>query len=290
MASVLRDGVVHKAQVKKKVAVIGGGPGGIQALETLVARGHDVTLYEKSGRLGGNVIGGAVPPFKVDMQAYLVWLRHMAATCVKKGARILLNTEATKDVLDAENYEALVIAVGADPLIPASIPGISKQHVVWAPDAEEDHSLLGEKLVVVGGGGVGYEAALDFSELGKDVTLIEMLEENEAYMNLRTSTNNNAAHELVHIFADRKIPTFFGTALVEVKDDCIVAKNMATGELSEIPCDTVLLAIGMKERWTIVDELRRCAPEGNVHIVGDCRNVATISEAINQAFQACVDI
>ena len=68
MTSEFRDGVVPKAQAKKKVAVVGGGPGGIQAMETLLDRGHDVTLYEKSGRLGGNVVGAAVPPFKSDMQ------------------------------------------------------------------------------------------------------------------------------------------------------------------------------------------------------------------------------
>ncbi|MCL1833823.1 MAG: hypothetical protein FWG49_04905, partial [Leptospirales bacterium] len=61
-------------------------------------------------------------------------------------------------------------------------------------------------------------------------------------------------------------------------------KNAATGELSEIKCDTVLLAMGMKERWKLVDELRHSAPESNVHIVGDCRNVGTIAEAVNQAF------
>ena len=289
MASVLRDGVVPKAQKAKKVAVIGGGPGGIQAMETLLERGHNVTLYEKSGRLGGNVVGAAVPPFKYDVKDYLDWLRRNAAKCVEKGARVLLNTEATKAVLDVENYDALVIAVGADPLIPASIPGISLPHVLWAPDAEEDRSLCGKKIVVVGGGGVGFEAALDFADLGKDVTLIEMLEETEGKINLRASAGS-AASELLAIFEERKIPVLYGTALAQVKQGSIVTKNASTGELSEIECDTVLLAMGMRERWALVDELRHSAPESNVHIIGDCRNVATIAEAVNQAFQACINI
>jgi NADPH-dependent 2,4-dienoyl-CoA reductase/sulfur reductase-like enzyme len=258
-------------------------------METLVARGHAVTLYEKSGRLGGNVIAAAAPPFKIDMQDYLAWLRRTAAQCAEKSARILLNTEATKDALDLENYDAVVIAVGADPIIPNSIPGISKPHVSWAPDAEEDTSKLGNKIVVVGGGGVGFETGLECADLGKDVTLVEMLDEDKAKVSLNTSAGN-ASRELLAIYAKREIPVLYGTALVEVKDSSVVTKNMATGELSELPCDTVLLAIGMKARWALVKALRHCAPESNVHIVGDCRKVGTIADAVNQAFQACIQV
>ena len=284
----LRDGVIPKAEVAKKVAVVGGGVAGLYAMETLVARGHDVTLYEKSSCLGGNVTRAAKPPFKVDMQDYLAWLRHTAAQSIEKGARVLLNTEATKDVLDLENYDALVIAVGADPLVP-NLPGIDKPHVHWAPDAEENHKLLGEKLVVVGGGGVGYEAALEFHNLGRDVQIIEMLPEFPAKMNLHMSAGSGAK-ELETIFAREGIKVSYSSALAEVKDNSIIVKNPETGETSEIPCDTVLLAIGMKERWALVDELRHSAPESNVVIAGDCRKVGTISDAVNQAFQACIHI
>ncbi|NLL38211.1 MAG: FAD-dependent oxidoreductase [Clostridiales bacterium] len=296
MTSELRDGVVPKAAVKKKVAVIGGGPGGITAMQTLVERGHDVTLYEKSGRLGGNVVGAAAPPFKKDMQDYLRWLRRSAVKCADRGARILLNTQATKDILELENYDALVIAVGAEPIIPHNIPGIHKPHVYWAPEAEEVISAtdcaeykIGEKIIVIGGGGVGFEAALDFAQRGKDVTVVEMQDEFRARMNLRMSAGN-VATELLNIFEEKKIPVKYGLALTEVKDDRIVCKDMESGEMKELPCDTVLLAMGMRERWDLVDELRHCAPESNIAIVGDCRNLGTIAEAVNQAFQACIHI
>ncbi len=98
-------GKVNKADVKRKVAVIGGGPAGIQALLTLCDRGHDVTLYEKSDHLGGSVVPGAALPFKQDVADYLAYLLRQAD---KAPARILLNTEATKEMLDVEGYEALV--------------------------------------------------------------------------------------------------------------------------------------------------------------------------------------
>ena len=289
MTTELRDGVVPQATIKKKVAVIGGGPGGITALETLLQRGHDVTLYEKSGLLGGNVVGAAAPEFKIDAQDYLQWLRHTAAQCAEAGARILLNTEATRDVLDLENYDALVLAVGGDPIIPDSIAGIRKPHVHLASDAEIDSIDVGDSVVIVGGGAVGFEAALDYANLGKRVTLVEMQNEFAAKMNLSMSCNGGK--EILGLLAQNADFTAeYGLTLVEVKDDAIVCRDAATGELRELACDTVLLAMGLRERWTLVDELRHCAPESNVAIVGDCRKVATIAEAVNQAFQACLHI
>jgi NADPH-dependent 2,4-dienoyl-CoA reductase/sulfur reductase-like enzyme len=281
------DGVVPKAPKKKKVAVIGGGPGGITAMQTLLERGHDVTLYEKSGKLGGNVIGAAAPEFKFDARDYLTWLRHSAAQCAERGARILLNTEATKDVLELENYDAIVIAVGADPIIPDGIPGIRKPHVHWAPDASPDNA--GDTIAVIGGGAVGFETALDFANAGKDVILIEMQEEFLAKMKLQMSCNGGK--EILHLLGEK--PNFkaeYGCTLSEVKDGAIVCKDAKTGETREIACDTVLLSMGVRERFQLVDELRHCAPESNVAIVGDCRKAATIAEAVNQAFQACVHI
>ncbi|MCR4771194.1 MAG: FAD-dependent oxidoreductase, partial [Oscillospiraceae bacterium] len=275
-----------KAPKKKRVAIVGGGPGGIQALQTLLDRGHDVTLYEKSGQLGGNVIGAAVPYFKIDVQDYLKWMRHTAAQCVKRGARIYLNLECTKDMLDKEGYDAVVIAVGAEPIVPRSIPGINKPHVAWAPDAELGNAPVGDNIVIVGAGQVGLEAALDFATDGKKVTVIEMMDQMTAMM--KGGVSNGDFNEKLQEY---KVGIKYDTALAEVKDDCVVVKDAKSGAVSEIPCDTVLLAMGIRPRLALVDELRHSCPETSVAIVGDCNNKAgTISEAVNQAFQACIHI
>ncbi len=290
MTTDLPDGIIPKAETKKRVAVIGGGPAGVQALQTLLDRGHDVTLYEKSGAIGGNVIGAAVPDFKIDMKDYLTWMRHTTAQCVERGAKVLLNTEATKDLLDLEKYDAIVICVGAEPVIPAGVPGIDKAHVCWAPDAEMGKHPVGEKLVVIGAGSVGLEAAYDFYKQGKQVEVVEMLEKEASFTRLRLTSSGSAAREFRTILEEQDIKMHYSSTLAEVRDDCIVCRNVDTGETTEIPCDTVLLAVGMRAKWDIVEELRHCAPETSVYHVGDCRKAATICEAVNEAFQACLHI
>ena len=286
MANELPDGVVPKAQVKKRVAIAGGGPGGIQAMQTLLDRGHDVTLYEKTDHLGGNVIGAAAPPFKVDIQDYLKWMVHTAKQCEERGARILMNTPCTKEILDKENYDAVVIAVGGEPIVPENIPGIHKPHVVWAPDAELGKAPAGEEIVIIGAGQVGLEAAVDYAGQGKKITVIEMIDDPAKLMDSFKQPLMKKKEE-----DGLQIDILYGTALQEVKDDCIVAKDVKSGELKEIKADTILLAMGIRPNFELVDELRHSCAETSVAIVGDCNNKAgSISEAVNQAFQACLHI
>ena len=288
MTSELRDGVVPTAGVKKRVAVVGGGPAGITAMQTLLDRGHDVTLYEKSGALGGHVADAAVPPFKNDVRDYLTWLRHTADQCRARGARILLNTPATPEALALEGYDALILALGADPIVPR-VPGIDRACVAWAPDAEAGRAAVGERVAVIGGSAVGMEAALDFSLQGKQVFVVEMLEEAAAGGKLHMSAGGGAA-ELKRLFREREIPVHYGKALAEVRDGAILCRDTRTGEETLLPCDTVLLAVGLRPRLSEGEALRRAAPETSVFLVGDGKKAASICEAVNEAFQVCLHI
>ena len=283
MARELTDGLIPRAQVKKKVAVVGGGPAGITALTTLVDRGHDVTLYEKSDKLGGNVIGAAAPPFKIDCQDYLKWLVRQAE---KAPARLLLGTKATKEILDKENYDAIIIAIGAEPAFP-KVPGINKPHVSWAVDAELGKTPVGDKIVVIGAGSVGLEAAIDFRRAGKEVTVIELLDK-EAAMESLIKSAKLAAREFPGILKNENIPIHYCTNLTEIQDDKIICTDTATGATTEFPADTVLIAIGMKPLWDEAATLRRSAPETEVRIVGDAEEVGNICTAVNTAFQAAL--
>ena len=285
----LEDGRVHTAPVKKKVAIVGGGPGGIQALQTLLDRGHDVTLYESGSELGGNVIPAAIAPFKVDMKDYLAWMQHTAKQCEARGAKILMNTTATKEMLDKEHYDAIILAVGADPVVPKSIPGITGPNVCWAPDGEADKSKLGQKIVVVGAGSIGVEAALHLRRDGKDVTIVEAAEPMAAMWNLHKAMASGA-REIHRLLDEEGVEKLFNTKLVEVKADGVLVEDTKTGEQRTIPCDNVLLGMGMRARTQVVDELRHCAPETNVFPIGDCVEAGTIGEAVNGAFQVCLHI
>ena len=275
----LRDGTVPEAKIKKKVGIVGGGPAGVYAMMAACDRGHEVILYEKSDRLGGNLIGAAAPPLKVDMKDYLAWFTREAS---KYPATIKLNTEATKGMLDLENFDALIIAVGGEAIVP-NIKGIDKPHVHWAPDAEVGKCKVGDKIVVIGAGSIGLEAALDFCEQGKSVEVVEIADPQTALMNLYSSSRHGG-EEILSLIEQNNIKVHYNTRLDEVLDDKVICSS-SDGSKLEIEADTVLYAIGMRPRHEVVDELRHCAPEASVYIVGDALKVARITEATNPAFQ-----
>ena len=270
------EGVLPPAPVKKKVAVIGGGPAGIESVKWLLQRGHEVTLYEKSEAVGGHVRDAVSAQFKQDLRDYLRYMEDFAASC---GARVLLNTEATPEGLASEGYDAVIAALGSAPLLPR-FPGADKPHVHWAPDAENGRVPCGKNVVIVGGSSVGTEASINLASEGRQVTVLEMAEQVDLW-------RTGAASDLLELSREKGVERLLGRKLLEIRDDSVLAEKVSTGERKAIPVDTVLLAVGMKPRRSEALKFAHLCPETGFYIIGDAARSGDIRDAVFQAFEVC---
>ena len=269
------EGRLPLAAVKKKVAVIGGGPAGVEATKWLLQRGHDVTLYEKNDKIGGHILDAVSAPFKRDLRLYLKYMQDFAANC---GAKVLLNTEATPEIIAAGNYDVIIAAVGAEPIMP-HVPGWDKPHVFWAPDAENDSVPVGENVVIVGGSTVGTEASINLGMRGKKCTVLEMAKHVDLF-------KTGAASDLMQMSEENGVQRFLGWKLTEIKDKSVLAENVDSGEVKEFPADTVLMAVGLKPRRQVARQFEHLCPETSFVIIGDANQSGEIRDAVFHAFEA----
>ena len=266
---------------KKKVVVIGGGPASMEASRRAADRGHEVVMFEKDDRLGGTLNMASAAPFKADMKEYLDWA--IRTTMNNSSITVNLSTEATPEKIKAEKPDALVIAAGSTPVIP-EIPGIDGGNVVWAGNVCLGKARTGDTVVVAGAGLTGSETALYLAQQGKKVTLIDMLalEQIDAnapfadFANLRNMLNKLD----IEIITGVKLEAVTGNGVV------ITDKN---DEKKEIPCDTVVLSLGVRPRTGVVTAFKELAPE--VYIIGDCSNErGNLHSATAEGFFAAMEI
>jgi NADPH-dependent 2,4-dienoyl-CoA reductase/sulfur reductase-like enzyme len=270
---------VGKAPVKKKAAVIGGGPAGIQALKTLLERGHDVTLYEKSHDIGGQIAKAALPDFKVDIREYLTYLRAFAAN---SGARILTGVTATPQSVALENYDTVVVAIGAKPAS-LNVPGIERAK--WAPDVLPSELPDGASVVIIGAGAVGLECAVELAKSGKKVTVLELAPTHGLGADCGALGGGDKILEWCDEYG---VDIKYNAALTGVGGDTV--EYASNGVSETIPAHTVLLAAGMKPLTDEAREFYASAPNTDVYIIGDCREVGDVRDATRAAFELCREL
>ncbi|HCX01395.1 MAG TPA: NADH:flavin oxidoreductase [Syntrophaceae bacterium] len=268
--------IIENAKAPKKVIIIGGGPGGLETALIAARRGHHTVLYEKQERLGGQLMDAALPPFKSEINK----LTNFYISQIKKSnISVKLNTFVTPEMIKGECPDAVIVAAGAEPLLPP-IPGIEMGQVVTAVDVLRDKVKTGRKIVIIGAGQLGLETAEFLGERGKEVTIVEMTGD--------IGTGMPSQIKMPLLFSLEK----YGVEiLTQAKAERITrgAVEISQGvEKKVIPADTVVLAVGYKANQTLMESYKGTAPD--VYFIGNCINPGNIIDAVNQGFEAAVKL
>ena len=267
---------VSPAPVSKKVLVAGGGPGGLYAAYTAARRGHQVILCEKEAQLGGILKSEQAIPFKQEMyqlsQTYALFARN-------SGVEIRTSTEVTPEYVEKENPDALIIAVGSEPLVPP-IKGLDGDNVVIVNDYYLEKEKVTDQVVVLGGGLAGCECAIHLGMEGKHVHLVEMRQELAPDANIRH-------RPLLLKEVDQYVTVHTGCKGLAVTDEGVLCET-DTGEEILIPGTSVICALGQHSRTSLVNSLRDSAPY--IAVIGDASKVSTITNAVYEGYHAALDI
>ena len=265
---------LRPAKKKKRVLVVGGGPGGMEAARVTALRGHEVILWEEGNALGGNLIPASSAKLKQDYKYFMDYLSNQVKNL---GVRIELGKEATPELIQGVKPDVVFIATGAKPVVP-DIPGVEKKKVVTAIDVLLGKGKAGKTVVVIGGGMVGSEIALDLAQKGKQVTIVEILDSIA-----RDVYTPNRQH-LLKLLSESNVKMFTDTNVLEITDEGIIMADKS-GKRNNLRADTVVIAVGLKsEDGKLPSALNGKIPE--VYTIGDCVEPRKIINAIWEAFGA----
>ena len=258
------------AKKPKKIAVIGGGIGGMETAIVLAKRGHNVTLYEKDSKLGGIFIAAAAPSFKEKDRDLIRWYER---EITRYPIEVKLNTEVKE--LASLDAEEVIIATGATA---RKIPVKGAEYAMDATEYLLGTKTVGENVTIIGGGLTGCEIAYDLYLQGKKPTIVEMKDDLIAVKGICLAN----ASFLRDFFATNKVPVYLETKLGEVLEDGVIAIDK-TGNSFKINADSVILSVGYNPA--------PLAPKGkHVHIVGDAKKVGNLRTVIWNAWDVAMKL
>lgn len=256
----------------KHVMIIGGGVAGCEAARVLAIRGHKPEVFEKSSRLGGNLIPGGAPEFKEDDIALADWYTNEMERLL---VPVHLNTTISKEDVLKASYDTVIVATGSNPKV-FSLG--DDEHVYTAAQVLMKEKDPGDQVVVVGGGLVGCETALWMAQHGKKVTIVEAMDKVLAVNGPLCSANKEMLEALLPY---NGIEIMTGAKVKEYKGNQLTI-DMETGA-KQISCDSVILSVGYQEENTLYHELEFDVPE--IYLLGDAKKVSNIMYGIWDAFE-----
>jgi 2,4-dienoyl-CoA reductase-like NADH-dependent reductase (Old Yellow Enzyme family)/thioredoxin reductase len=265
------------AQTSKKVWVVGAGPAGLTAAGEAKRLGHQVTLFEKDEKAGGQLNAASKAPFK---NIYGEWIEWLITQVEKSGITIQKQTEVTEAMIESEKPDAVILAIGGDKIIP-DLPGLDSPHVCDAWQILGSSVTPQKNVLVVGGGLIGMETADFLCDKGSTVTLIDLLDRSPV---VRFTSHGYMLHKRLR---DAGCKLLFSTALKSIQEGSItIETNGQPEELTTI--DQVVLAVGMKPR----NSLKQFLQDKKIkhYVVGDAQEVRRIIEATDEGAKAAWNI
>ena len=262
---------IRPAKKPKKIAVIGGGIGGMESALVCAKRGHQVTLYEKSDRLGGVFIAAAAPSFKEKDRDLLAWYERELTKY--PNIEVRLNTQVTE--LESLGADEVVVATGSTP---NRIPVKGVERGIQAIDFLLGKTDVGHNVTIIGGGLTGCEIAYELYLQGKNPTIVEMKED---LIDVPGVCLANTSF-LRDFFKANKVAVHLETGVSEIGEKSVTAKAK-DGSTFEIPADAVILSVGYRSA-PLFEKSR------HVHIVGDASKVGNLRTVIWQAWDVCMKL
>ena len=267
-----------KVDRSKKVWVIGAGPGGLKVAEIAALRGHQVKIFERQNKLGGRVRLGANPPKKEVLNEFIEYLVKRVKAL---GVTFEMGKAFTPDMLDPVKPDVVIVATGASPQFP-DWQGIEESGALSVDDVLSDGVNIGDKVLVVGGGGTGAEIADLLSETGKKVTLVEMLED------IASDLVNHLQHYLKQRLSEKGVTIHTSTQVKELGKGYVMIED-ASGVRKLDDFGTIVLALGSERpNDTIYKNLEGKVSE--LYVIGDARQPREIVDAVYEGEEIAIKL
>jgi len=279
---------VIPASRKKKVVVVGGGPAGMQAAILASQRGHEVTLYEKTESLGGQMLLACKAPFKEGIEAFRRYLKHSLG---KTNAKVLLGNTVSSEEILSQKPDAVVIATGSRSCLP-KMPGIDRTNVFDVrtvyennppspPLVKEGGGGLGRDIVILGGGDIGCETADMLSSEARKITIVEMCEEPLIRM------KEIPRQELLSRLKEKGVTIAATCKAIEIEKCKVIIENR-NGLKQELKADSVIIAVGSIPENSLYHALKDSAKE--IYFVGDAQEPGNLGAALRGAAEVVLKI